>query len=393
MLDGSDRYLLISPASISVYGGDSPNTSMLRKLFLPSQISGTSPYVLNSIMDAVHTEDDWTLVLDSTNKLYRYSTAPLITTDNPDTIIDLSTVSSMTFTKLFTTYSFGNVRVVVLSGAEGCLLMQLRNTDLQLQGSLALSESGGLLYGSNNVQFVRLSNVESLNTGLVLLGTIVNVVVNIISVTVSGNVVTIQANNTFTAGTIVKLANFTQAVFLNGVTATVISATSTQFVISFQTSDYPLTLEGSGATAITGGTTYETLIDLSHGQIIGTWDASKLRNQFVTTGEILFEPNDTYAGRPTAPVMHPVVNEGAVPNLPSFVNLGVSWTSDRPDLIQSYGLGVSLDGVNWTVSLVNNGFIESVTIPQPLGQTVYFRVIANAADSSSPYSNVVSIHT
>ena len=118
-------------------------------------------------------------------------------------------------------------------------------------------------------------------------------------------------------------------------------------LISYTHGDYVTTDEPTGATASTGGKTYETLIDLSHGQIIGTWDASNLSNQFVTTGEILFEPNDTYAGFPPAPIMNAVINNGAVVGNSGYVNLQVSWVATRPDLIQSYALEVSLDGVNW----------------------------------------------
>jgi hypothetical protein len=346
----------------------------------------------STIVDAVHTENDYTLVLDNASKLYRYSTAPLINTDNPDTTIDLTMISSMIFNKVFTTFSFGNVRIVILTGSEGCLLIQLRNTDLQLQGALELTVGAGLLYGVDNVQFVRISNVESLNTGKLLLGTIAVVSARVTSVNVTGNSVTLVANNTFSQGTVVTFADLTGATFLNGVTASVVSATPTQFVISFKHADYPTTTEGSDAIASTGGSTYETLIDLSHGQIIGTWDATKLRNQFVTTGEILFEPNDTYAGRPAAPVMNSVVNAGAA-SQPGYVNLGISWDADRPDLIQSYHLETSFDQVNWTVSLVNSGFIESVIIPSPIGQQYYFRVIALSVDGNSPYSNIVSINT
>jgi hypothetical protein len=384
VLDGTDRYLLISPASVCVYGGINPNVFLLRKLFVP----GNFP-----IVDAVHSENDWTLVLDNTSKLYRYSTAPLINTDNPDTTIDLTKLSSMTFNKLFTTFSFGNVRVIILTGPDGSLLLQLRNTDLQIQGALELTVNAGLLYGIDNVQFVRTSNVESLHKGKILYGTLAPVVANITNVAVADNSVTILAANTLTPGEMVTFANLTQATFLNGVKAAVVTASATQFVISYLHTDYAAMAEPAGATATTGGKTYETLIDLSHGQIIGTWDASKLKNQFVSTGEILFEPNDTYAGVPSAPVMANAVNKGLTTGRVGFVNMLLSWTADRPDLITSYNLELSFDNVNWNITAINSGYIESVTLPQPIGQMFYARVKAFSLDGVSPYSNVVTFHT
>jgi hypothetical protein len=402
VLDGSDRYLIISTGSVLVYGGVSPNVVLLRKLFIPDP-HVTSPPTPNPIVDAVHTENDWTLVLDSTNKLYRFSSAPLINTDNPDTVIDLSGITSMTFNKVFTTFSFGNVRIVILTGPDGCLLLQLRNTDLAVQGALTITTEAGLLYGMDNVQFVRASNVESLNRGKLLLGTISQVSLPIVSINITNNTLTVATDNTFSGSTEyippvdvghwVTFSGLTHATFLNGVSLPVIAATATTLVMSYQHDFYDTTLESLGAIVTSGDKTYETLIDLSHGQIIGTWDTSKLKNEFVTTGEILFEPNDTYAGRPAAPVMNAVVNSGAITGRPGYVNLVVSWNADRPDLIQSYNLEVSNDNLNWAVSLINSGYVESVTLPSAIGQQFYFRVKAFSVDGSSPYSNVVNIHT
>ncbi len=382
VLDGTDRYLLISSASVCVFGGINPNMVLLRKLFTPSN---------NPILDAFHTEDDWTMVLDSAGNLYQFTTPSLINTDDPKAVINLNSVSSMVLNKVFATYSFNDSRVLILTGPDGCLLLEIGNTSFAVEGSFELNVETGLIYGVDNVQFVRTSNVESLSTGKILIGTVAPIIVNIISIEVSDNTVTVVGDNPLIPGQVLTFLNLTQATFLNGVTTSVVSATPLQFIVSFEYGDYATTPEGAGAIAMTGGKTYETLIDLSHGQIIGTWDASNLRNQFVTTGEILFEPNDTYAGRPAAPIMNPLVNQGVV--TPGFVNLMISWNADRPDLIQSYQLGTSFDNVNWIISSINSGYIESVTLPEPAGQQLYFRVQSISADGTSAYSNVVSIRT
>ena len=250
--DGTNRYIAISPYSVLVYGvfgGIPPMTVLLRRLFTP---------LATAIIDAVHTEDDYTLVLDNVpgdQHIYRYTTTPLINTDNPDTTLDLRNLSSMQFDSIFSTTSHGNVRILALSGPDGCLLVQVANDTLAVQGTLALTTASNLVAGADNVQFVRLSNVESLKSGKVLIGTI----------------------------------------------------------------------DGSG------GKTYETLIDLQYGQIIGTWDASKLKNQFVNTGEILFEPDSTYSGRPVSPVLLNIPP-------PSGGKLTLAWVQQRPDLVSGYSV-------------------------------------------------------
>ena len=388
VLDGADRYLILSPASVCVYGGHSPTMLLSRRLFVPPDAMGNQ----NAIVDAVHTEDDTTLVLDSAGNLYRYTVAPLINTDNPDTTLVLSSLVNLSsFNRLFSTYSFNNTRILILTGVDGCLILQVQNLDMKIQGLLELTVESGGLYGIDNVQFIRTSNVESLNSGKILLGTVAQVVAVIQSISISNNTVTVRADNNFTVGQVIAFQNLTQATFLDGVKASIVSATANQFVVSYEHNDYTVTSEGVGATAVASGKTYETLIDLSHGQIIGTFDTSSLHNQYVTTGEILFEPNDTYAGAPGAPVLNPIVNNGSIDT--GHVKVTISWTADRPDLIQYYDLDSSLDGVTWTTTKINSGYIESTTLPEFAGQYIRFRVRAVSIDGTSPWSNIETIET
>jgi hypothetical protein len=318
--DGSDRYIVISPGSVLVYGGITPNIALLRRLFTPE---GTS------IVDAVHTEDDYTLVIDDSNNLFRYSTAPLINTDNPDTTIDLTTLSLMVFNKIFSTYAHDNVRVLALSGSDGCLIVQVTSDALLVQGITEITTAADLLVGADNVQFVRLSNVETIHSGKILIGTVARTQAAITSVSIVNNALTVACTNPFSVGDIVTFSGLTgAAAFLNGLTAAVVTTSIGNFVASLEHINLSLTSTGGTAIAINDGTTYESLVDLSHGQIIGTWNAAKLKNQYVQTGEILFEPDSTYSGRPLAPVM----------NTPTVINFQVtlSWTQERSDLIYQY---------------------------------------------------------
>jgi hypothetical protein len=120
----------------------------------------------------------------------------------------------------------------------------------------------------------------------------------------------------------------------------------TSFTVSYQPPTGSPLLPSYGPTADTGlaqsqnsGSTYETLIDLGAGQIIGTFDKSKLRNQFVQTGEILFDPDDTYAGGPQAPTLQ-TPTEVTIAGQP-FVE--ITWQQLRPDLITSYTVQYAIE--------------------------------------------------
>jgi len=303
--DGTDRYIVISSLSVLVYGGTYLSSEdpmvLLRKLLTPNQ---------TLIIDAVHTEDDYTLVLDAAGNVFRYSTATFIYTDNPDTMLQLSSVSSFTYNRILCTYSFAGQRVLMFGGPDGVLLLQVSNSTLQVTGTLEISSESNLLYGANNVQFIRTAGVESLRSGQILIGTIAD------------------------------------------------------------------------------GQTYETLISLAQGVIIGTWNASKLKNQFVNTGEILFNPNSPYSGFPLPPAN---VTTTTSLNAQGATLITISWVQQRPDLVQSYNVQYSVDGTNYSLlQFVGAGTIQSITV-QLAPRTYWFRVQAFSLDGTSNYSQSVTI--
>jgi hypothetical protein len=391
--DGSDRYIIISPYSVLVYGvfpSANPAAVLLRRLITPNR---------TPILDAVHTEQDYTLVLDASGNIFRYSTAPLITTDNPDTTLVLSNTTSISFTdpdldndvKIMTTQSFANNRIIVLSGEEGAALLQVNTTTLAIEGLLEFLTSDNLLYGANAIQFVRWVNMDGLHTGRVLLGSVVYNSANVTSVVIASNTLILTANNNFNVGDEVVLSGMTNAIFLNGITVKVIGSSATSFSASYQYSGtYGPNSEVSGfAEAQTSGTTYETLVDLSQGQIVGTWDKSKLKNQFVQTGEILFTPDTTYAGAPIPPVL--LTPTSAVQNGQTYVTL--TWQQERPDLITSYV-------VSFAIETQVTGTVPS-TAPYTVQVPVAFTFTADEGviDAASPIfitgaevtSNVITI--
>lgn len=306
IIGGNDRYIIISPASVLVYGGVMPNVILLRRCLLPDN---------NTILDAVHTEQDYTLVLSTPillggpNLIYRYTTSNFVDTDNPDTVLNVGTFApEMSFTKITSTVVHNNIRVLALSGPQGCLLLQVNSQTLAVEAFQTISVESHTLYGADNILWLRMANVESTKSGNILIGS-------------------------------------------------------------------------------TDGTdTFETLYNLTFGLTLGIWDKTKLINQFVNTGEILFASISAYSGFPTAPVLN-------VPTL-SGVTVNLTWEQVRPDLINSYQVFYSSDGgVTYTEVLVGAGTIQALQI-QLLGGSLYqFYMTATNNDGVSAASNIVSIMT
>jgi hypothetical protein len=134
------------------------------------------------------------------------------------------------------------------------------------------------------------------------------------------------------------------------------------------------------------GATYETLIDLSHRIVLGTWDKSKLKNQIVASGEILFEPFSGFVGNPTAPFLNPILTDANYDGL-------LSWTQERADLVQFYVISISVNFGPFTIlAIVNNGLIFNyTTAPLDKTKTYEFTVHSVSADGASPESNIQTL--
>lgn len=374
VLDGTDRYLMLSSASVTIYGGINPQLLLLRKLLTPNR---------TPIVDAVHTENDQTLVLDATGMLYRYSKVNTLTTDSYDATINLMSLSSLDYAKLLITPAFSGSRVIAAFGTKGCLLVQVRNSDLHIQAVVELSPSSGMLYGSADVQWMRVSNVENIHTGKVLLGSVANITANITAVNITNNQLTVTSANVFQPNDLVTFSDLTAAAFLNGLRVAVVASDGDSFTASYQHVDFPTTPDLG--LAVTSGQTFETLIDLSHGQIIGTWDASNLHNRTIHSGEILFEAESDYAGQPSAPIL-------LLPVVQSNGQIQLTWQQARPDLVSQYNVEQRVNGGNWEpVLTVTAGMVTSVTTQITVGQTHDIRVRATSPDGPSDYSNIQTI--
>jgi hypothetical protein len=264
----------------------------------------------------------------------------------------------------------------VLSGEQGAVLLQLNTKTLVVEGVLEFLTADHLLYGADAIQFVRWVNMDNLHTGRVLLGSVVYNSASVSQVFILDNALTLTGTNSFNVGDMVVLSGMQNATFLNGVTVKVIAATANQFAASYEFSGTygPISETSAIAESQISGTTYETLVDLAQGQIVGTWDKSKLRNQFVQTGEILFTPDTTYGGAPIPPVLLPP--SSAVQNGKTFVTL--TWQQERPDLITSYIVSFALE----TVIIGTVPLTAPYTVQVPVAFT--FTADEGATDTASP---------
>jgi hypothetical protein len=301
---GNIREVLINPYSVLVYAPQENATGqhVAHWRLLPPDT--------DTFLDAAQTESDFTLVLTAGGYLYQYiPIATALTNDNPQYSLNLASYSGFTFTNVVCGYSYANVRVVVLYGPDGCLLLQYTNNPFVLISALELSVKTGFIYGSSDILWVRIYNAENLNTGQVFLGTVDS----------SGN-------------------------------------------------------------------TYETLIDLSSRQVVGTWDAaSNLANTTVSTGEFLFQTPDTYGGVPIPPVITNIV----------FVQqqAQLTWTQNNSSLASGYIVYMSTDGVNFTPKVtILSGAVQYASISGlTLGTTYSFYVITTSLDGSSGPSATVTL--
>ncbi len=256
------------------------------------------PVVAETVLDALHGFEDYTVLLTDAGKLMRLDPAsPAVDTDDAAATILLSDISTATYTTVDAGPSFGGFRIVVLTSTEGVLLLQV-DTNFRVAGTLAVTS----LYGSADVQWVRLSDVESLHTGLLLVGTV-------------------------------------------------------------------------GAE----GDTFETEYSLVTRSVVSTYDATKRRNQDVTTGELLFESVDTYSGIPLAPVLAPAVV--------TSTGVELSWAQTRSDLVNGYRVLVNGDPLR----VVFAGTITSLILPLAAGATYIITVVASSLDGLSAASNTISV--
>ena len=302
LIGGDNVFILISPFSVLIQIAQGTGTPLgTYRAFLPN--------TNDQILDADHADYNATVVLTQAGLIQQFlPNGSYTNTDDAAATLTLSSYTTKTYTSLLLTPSYGGVRVFILYGEQGAFLLEVNTYTLVVNSFLELSLESGFLYGADHVDFVRISDVESLRSGEVLVGTI-------------------DSN----------------------------------------------------------GNTYETQINLATRSIIGTWDSSMLINPDVTTGELLFQPVDSYAGQPLAPTL-------ATP-APISGGYTLTWSQDRPDLVTGYyvfmGAGTATPTLYQTV---NSGLISTIAITGlPKSSTWSVYVQAQSKDGPSPNSNTVQI--
>ena len=412
VLDGSDRILYISQGSVLVFGGKSPLMIALRRLLVPMTyitIDG-EPVHQNPtpINDAIHTEQDYTLVL-SGNILYRYTTAPLINTDNPDTILDLSTITLMSFTKITCTVAHDDMRVVVLSGPDGCLLLQVRSSTLAVVGSLAITLGSNLLYGADNILWVRVSNVESLRNGQVLLGTLDNngntfetfidlpsgLIIGtwdrnkLINTTVNSGEVLFTQQSSYSGSPSAPVLN---PILVSGNTLNISWIQNRPDLISNYSVMYSSDGTNFKTVPINSGTIENLTLTLPAGAYIFRVQSSN------TDGVSPFSNLEfAFVGIAAPPQLHPITAQSLGGSPPSTYELTLAWalSSPGPSFMSQYVINMSVDGgTPAVVAIVNNGAVLTISVgPVNAGHIYTFTIAAlvTSQDQFTALSQPVSI--
>ena len=159
---GGDRQTMMSQTSVMVTG---ENGAFYRKRFLPNAESG--------VVDAWHTDNDYTVILTVEAKLYRYeNVGPDNTSDNPQSIINLHDyIDGNTVKRMTVNGVVRGRRVIGIHTTVGLLLMQIKEDTFTVESVMKLSVADFTMYGADDVQFVRFVGVESLRKGEILIGT------------------------------------------------------------------------------------------------------------------------------------------------------------------------------------------------------------------------------
>ena len=125
----------------------------------------------DTIVDAVHSDTDATLILTSSGLIEQFlPNASATDTDNAVAVLPLSAATTKTFTHMQITPSFAGSRVITLYGTQGVLLVPVDTNTLQPLDSLDISVESGMLYGTDSIDFVRTGDMESLHSGVLLIG-------------------------------------------------------------------------------------------------------------------------------------------------------------------------------------------------------------------------------
>jgi hypothetical protein len=287
-------YILISRASVTVQREGATYHAL-------------TPNPADTILDAVHSFWDETLLLTSAGEILQMiPNATLTDTDNANESIKISSFTSVDFTRIAATPPFVGQRVLLLTGSSGCLLLAI-DSSLGVTGSVFFSSAtGDLLYGGSDVQWISWTGIESLHSGILLVGT-----------------------------------------------------TDSE------------------------GNSYETEIQIANRTVISVWDSSLIRNQSVESGQILFQPVDSYSGFPMPPVLE----------TPTYVSdqIVLTWTQPRPDLLTGYLVMLQTSTGSVAIAQVSNGMIETAAVNLPAGATYSFSIVAQSLDGSSAPSNVMQI--
>jgi hypothetical protein len=165
LVSGNNVFILVSPFSVLVSVAQGINSSLATYHVL-------LPNTNDTVLDAEHSDYDATVVLTAGGLIQQFApNAALTDTDNATATLTLSSYTANSYTSLMVTPSHGGVRVFVLFGSPGVFLLEVNTASLAVTSFLEISLASGFLYGADNVDFVRLSDVESLRTGEILVGT------------------------------------------------------------------------------------------------------------------------------------------------------------------------------------------------------------------------------
>ena len=158
---GAERQTYLSSKSLLILSPEDPD--YLRRFY---------PWSGQRLIDAAVDPEDQTYLLTQDQWVHRCKTpGPRGISDWPDTSLSLSEYMTGSFSHLEVTEALGGLRVLACWGSSGVLLLQVDEKTFRVQATLRIDETSGMLSGSEVITFIRMSNVVSMASGRILLGT------------------------------------------------------------------------------------------------------------------------------------------------------------------------------------------------------------------------------
>ena len=394
---GKDRKVAISNASVLITG---EAETFYRKRLLPN--------ALPAIIDGWQTENDYTLVLDSTGMLGRYEIpGPDNCSDYPQHTINVgSFIGPSNLIRMTVNGLFNNKRVIAIHTSLGLMLFQVKEDTFLVEDTLLLSLADFSMYGADEVQFVRFDGVENLHRGKILIGTTngVDTYETLFDLSLDSATGAWDRTNRINTGVYTGEILLGRSLDYSGVPPTPITSAATP-----TGNDYPVSWSQIRPDLISSYEVVGRSFSDSVFSLVQKINSGSIQTTLVSPTS-LTEPylvkvrslnpdgasdysNIVYLGLPLAPTLAGVY-VGPDPDIAGNSFFTISWTQPISIMVTGFVLeGKALGEITYSVMQTLPAGATSTLVSVPfVGLPHAIRLYATGIYGNSPYSNVVNLN-